>query len=252
MVKHFYIVLFVLISFCGSVWAQENYARLDARAERFVQFQEWNSANAMYMLMIDQRPNAPKNYSRAIVTSGLLSDDKAQVGLLEMTQKQGIPLDSIFAEVHKFAYEIGESQEYEQFLRLVKQRQPWMARNINMRLLRYYDFRNMGANIVEVGKELLAVTPDDVNFLLAVGRGYVLQGDFENSVKEYKRVLTVDSQNYDALIALGNYYYVEWKNAEGTRSQFTSTKNLAVKYLEQAYELRPTPFVASVLEELRH
>ena len=166
--------LLVLMLACGKLIANENYTRLEARADRFVKFQEWNSANAMYMMMIDHRPTTSKPYSRAIVTSGLLSDDKAQVGLLEMTQKKGIPLDSIFAEVHKFAYEIGESQEYEQFLYLVKQRQPWMARNINMRLLRYYDSRNDAANIVKVGKELLVATPEDVNFLLAVGRGYML------------------------------------------------------------------------------
>ena len=245
--RYFYLLIFVLVSCVGNVFAQDNYARLEARAARFVQFQEWNSANAMYMLMIDQLPNVPKTYSRAIVTSGLLSDDKTQVGLLEMTQKQGISLDSIFAEVNKFAYEIGESQEYEQFLKLVKQRQPWIGRNINMRLLRFYNFRNDAPNMVAVGKELLAATPQDVNYLLTVGRGYMLQGDYENAVKEYNKVLAVEPHNYDALLALGNYYYVEWKNAEGTRSQFASVRDLALKYLEQANTLRPTPFVSTVI-----
>lgn len=236
---------------CCSIIAQENYSRLKTRAERFVKFQEWGSANAMYMLMINKQPNEPKNYSRAIVTSGLLSDDKTQVRLLEMTQGKGIPLDSIFTEVYSFAYEIGQSQEYEEFLKLVKTCQPWVARNINIRLLNYYNFRNDAPHIVLMGKELLAATPDDLRFLLAVGRGYMIQGDYENAIVEYKKVLSLDEDNYDALLALGNYYYVMWKDAEGTRSQFTSTRDFAVNYFEQAYALNPTPFVASVLDELR-
>ena len=64
--RYFYLLIFVLVSCVGNVFAQDNYARLEARAARFVQFQEWNSANAMYMLMIDQRPNVPKTYSRVL------------------------------------------------------------------------------------------------------------------------------------------------------------------------------------------
>lgn len=249
MIKAFFVcILSLILNF--QAWAERDYTRVEARAERFVQFHEWNSANAMYMVLINSVPKEPKYYSRAIVTSGLISDDKTQVGLLEMTQRQGIPLDSIFAGVYKFAYQIGESQEYEHFLKLVKSRQPWMSRNINLRLLKYYDFRNDAINIVAVGKELLLATPNEVVYLLAVGRGYMLQGEYEEAVQVYKKVLELDENNYDALLALGNYYYVMWKEAEGSRSQFTETKNLTLKYLKKAYELSPTPFVKSVIEEL--
>lgn len=242
------ILISCLLSSVG-VWA--HYARLESRAERFVQFQEWGSANAMYMLMIDRCPAEPSPYSRAIVTSGLLSDSSTQAALLEMTQKQGIPLDSIFYEVNKFAYEIGESQEYEEFLLLVKEKQPWMSRNINMRLLNFYDFRNDATNMVKVAEELLVATPHEVKYLLAVARGQMMLSLYENAVDSYEKVLEIDAENIDALLALGNYYYVVWKDAEGTRSQFTSTRNKAIEYLQKAYTLQPTPFVAKILTELR-
>ena len=248
--KYFYIFLLVLVFSCGDLLAQDKYSRIEARAERFVQFQEWRSANAMYMLLINSAPNEPKYYSRAIVTSGLLDQEKSQVGLLEMTQKQGISLDSIFSEVYKFAYAIGESKEYEGFLKLVKNQQPWIARNINLRLLKYYSFRNDAANIVAIGNELLVATPNDIDFLLAVGRGYMALGDYENAVDAYKKVLILDEKNYDALLALGNYYYVMWKDAEGTRSQFTETKNIAQQYLKKVQDINPTPFVSSLIKEL--
>lgn len=237
---------------CNVAWSAADYDKLSARAERFVQFQEWNSAQAMYLLMINERPNEPKPYSRAIVMSGLLNDEPAQVDLLEKTQKRGIPLDSIFTEVYDFSFEVGESQEYESFLNLVKKRQPWMSRHINVRLLKYYDFRNDAENVVAIGKELLETTPDDINYLLAVARGLMLLGNYEAGELAYRRVLLLDEQNYDALLALGNYYYVIWKSSEGTRSQMSSSKVGAVKYLQKAYNINPTPFVSKVLTELEN
>lgn len=245
-------LLLSIVGIATAAMAQilSDYDKLEAKADRFVQLGEWNSAHAMYILMSEKRPEAIAPYSRAIVTSGKLANQQAQVDMLERTQQRGISLDSLFAEVHRFAFKIGESQEYEQFLRLVKQRQPWMARNINVRLLKYYDFRNDATNMVTTGNELLTATPDNTAYLMVVARGYMLQGDFENSVITYNRILTLDPDNYDSLIALGCYYATIWKASEGTRSQMSSIRDLAVKHLQKAYSLRPTPFVEETLKHL--
>ena len=42
----------IILFFYLNAWAERDYTRVEARAERFVQFHEWNSANAMYMLLI--------------------------------------------------------------------------------------------------------------------------------------------------------------------------------------------------------
>lgn len=246
------VVLVILVLVCGNkANAVMDYVKLSEKAERFVHFQEWNSANAMYMLMLDQRPMESQLYSKAIVTSGLIDDEKLQLDLLERTQKNGIPLDSIFSGVRNFSFEVGESQEYEQFLKLVKDSHSWLSRPINVRLLDYYNFRNDATNMVSIGKELLGATPNDVGYLGVLARGYMLMGDFENAVITYEQILSIDNNNYDALIAMGNYYYVMWKEAEGTRSQMTSTKVKAQEYLQKAYNLCPTPFVEAKLTELK-
>lgn len=246
-----FIVLLMLFLAGGTGAAvAADYDKLAAKAERFLQFQEWNSAHAMYILMINERQSEPKPYSRAIVMSGLMKDEQSQVNLLENTQKRGIPLDSIFSEVNSFSLEIGESQEYERFLRLVKCKQPWMARHINIRLLKYYDFRNDASNMVAVANELLAVTPNDVNYLLTAARGYLLLGDFDKGELAYRKILTIDSDNYDALLGLGNYYYVLWKTPNGNLSQVNDCKVNAIKYLRKAYDVNPTPFIAQTIKEL--
>lgn len=245
-------ILIMAVAVWMNATAVVGYDKLNEKAERFVQFQEWNSANAMYLLMLEQKHNSTAVFSRAIVTSGLIHNEKAQIELLEQTQKQGLPLDSVFTGVSRFAYEIGESQEYERFLQLVKNRQSWLTRPINIRLLDYYAFRNDANNMVATGNELLAGTPDDTGYLSTVARGYMLLGDFENSVATYKRILEIVPQDYDALIALANYYYMVWKESEGTRSQFVDSRDNAIAYFEQANALRPTPFVTRVLNDLKN
>ena len=230
--------------------AKTDYGRLEAKAERFVQLQEWNSANAMYILMAEARPSEARAYSRAIVASGMMKDSAAQVDMLERTQKYGIPMDSVFEGVKAFSYEAGVPKEYESFLKLVKKSQPWIARHINVRLLKYYDFRNDAANMVTVGSELLASFPDDLWCLSVVGRGYMIAGKYENAVAAYKKVLEADPENYDALVALGNYYYVMWKASEGTRSQMTSVKTDALNYLKKAYAIRNSEHLSQVISEL--
>lgn len=230
--------------------AKTDYGRLEAKAERFVQLQEWNSANAMYILMQEARPDDAVPYSKAIVSSGMLEDKKAQLDMLERTQKRGIPMDSVFDGVRKFSFEIGQARKYEEFLNLVKERQIWIARNINTRLLKYYDFRNDATNMVNIGSELLSATPDNIEYLLVVARGYMIKGDYENAVAKYKKVLELEADNYDALVALGNYYYVMWKASEGTRSQMSSMKTDALIYLNKANEIRPTDFVGKIISEL--
>lgn len=225
-------------------------AKLEMKAKSFVQVEEWNSANAMYILMMEQHGNDAKNYAGAIVTSGLVNDDEAQIDILERAQRRGLSMDSVFNDVYKFSFTIGQSQEYEKFLKLVKSRNEWLSRHINIRLLKYYDFRNDASNMVAVGNELLVATPDDVKYLKVVARGYMIKSDYEKAVATYKRILELIPDDYDTLVALGNYYYVMWKSAEGSRSQMTEIKTDALNYLCKAYDIRPTVFLTNVIEEL--
>lgn len=243
-------ILLLLFFACGKIQAQIDYNKLNEKAERFIQFQEWRNANAMYLLMLDNRNDDFGSYSRAIVTSGLIGDRQSQLDLLERTQKAGIPLDSIFSQVRVFSFDIGEYQEYERFLKLVKHTHSWLARPINMRLLKYYDFRNDAPNMVSIGQELLVATPNEVNYLGVVARGFVLMGDFENGADVYERILSIDDKNYEALIAMGNYFYVMWKAAEGTRSQLSDNKQKSLEYFHRADKVHSTPYVTSVINEL--
>ncbi len=239
------VFLLLLVAFAGSVaHAVSDYKLLGEKASRFVQFQEWRSALAMYELMLDQRPQEILPYARGIVVSGVLNDTTMQTDLMQRTQKYAIPLDSLFTHVRDYAFSVGQSQQYVDFLTLVKKRQPWIARNIDLQLLSFYTFRNDAPNMIKTGTYLLQSTPDNVEYLNAVAKGYLLEGKYSEAMERYRQIVTFDPENYDALLVLGNYY-------NGISAKDPSVKVDAIKYLEAAYNLRPTPFVANTIKKLK-
>ena len=78
----FVMLLVVMLPMSVVGQSSVDIAKLEIKAKSFVQVEEWNSANAMYILMMEQHGNDAKNYAGAIVTSGLVNDDEAQIDIL--------------------------------------------------------------------------------------------------------------------------------------------------------------------------
>ena len=83
------------------------YEAAKVRADRFFKYQEWQSALAMYEVMLELRPGDVASYYHAIFTSGMLRNQDEQMRFFERTQKQGIALDSIFSGVKGISFAMG-------------------------------------------------------------------------------------------------------------------------------------------------
>ena len=70
----------------------------------------------------------------------------------------------------------------------------------------------------------------------------MLMGDEKRGIETYMRVLDVDPWNLHALLSLGNLHAMK-------KDMYSAVK--AVEYLEKAYSIHPTPYVAATLERLR-
>lgn len=251
MTRRLSILAIVMLAFVVSVGAAEfNYDAVKAKAERYFSYQEWNSSLAMYELMIDSRPLDIPNYYKAIVASGMLGKDDIQITMLERTQKQGIALDSIFKGVKNVSFAIGEGNAYEDFLKLVRERQPWITRSINKYLLDYYTFRNDADNMIGVAEQLLATTPDNLEYTRILAKAYMMAGRTDDSVKCYKYIADNHPSDYDALLNLGIYYKQRLEESEP--ENVADLIALAETYLADAYRLHPTPYVAELLAALRN
>ncbi len=223
-----------------------DYPAIERKAARFYADREWASALAMYELMLSERPDVTATYGNAIVAAAVTSRPSTEVALLEQAMHHRVPLDSLFSSVETRSFALGRADVYEGFLLLVKERQPWMTRNINARLLDYYTFRREPDKMIEMARLMLDGLPDSIQFLSLLARGQMMRGDTADSLATYRHILQLDPDNYDALLQLGNYALLQY---DATPSD-TSARDSAITYLTRANTLHPTPYVASALTRL--
>lgn len=218
--------------------AAPDYDRTAIKADRFFEAGEWASAQALYGILLDKRPEADSIYVKAIVASSMMGDSVAASHLLTNAMNAGIGFERLMAGVREVSFEVGSAKTYEDFLLRSQRDCRWLTRAIDAELLRYYIFRDNGPKIVKYSQIMLAGMPESVEYQLSLASGYVLAGDYDKAVGTWRRIIEQSPDSYDALIAIGNYMDLSGNTIS------------AAEYLSRAQELRPTPFVASRLAAL--
>ena len=231
--------------------AARRYAAASVRAQRFFKYQEWQSALAMYEVMLDIRPDDVPSYYHAIFSAGRLGNSELQMNFFERTQQQGIALDSIFSGVKSISFAMGEGIEYEKLLLLVRERQPWLTRGINVYLLSYYDFRHDARGVISIAEQMLSDTPESLQLTGILARAYMMDSRYDDALRCYRHIVEHNPADYDALLNLGIYYYTALRSATDAtlRADYTA---LAQAYLADAWRISPTPHVAQILRNLSY
>lgn len=217
---------------------RRSYEATEAKAQRFFKYGEWANAAAMYELMLEERPRVCDTYAHAIVVAGERAMPSYEIALAEKAQSNLVPVDSLLQGVQRVSFSLGHAQQYENFLVLLKEQQPWLGRSIDKQLLRYYLLRRNGPGIVKYSKIMLSGAPDNAEFMLSLAQGQLLLGDFDSAVATYRDILDIHPDNYTALLYLGNYYL-----EQGDREQ-------SLQYLQRAQMVKATPYVATTIATL--
>jgi tetratricopeptide (TPR) repeat protein len=237
---HRQLIGLAMMCVCLCSFAQSDYERTATKAARFFNNKEWLNANAMYWLMLDERPLEVETYSHAIVSNIMAGDTTSMATLLEQSMTNNVPFDSLLYSVQRVSLQLGSSNLYEQVLLTSRQHFSWLSRGINAYLLKYYDFRNNGPEIIRYAKIMLAGMPDDVQFQRQLARGYMLNDQAIYAVETWFNILEKNPEEYDTLIDLGNYY------------ETIQDYNRAQTYLQRAYAIHPTPYLKTLLEAHAH
>lgn len=221
-----------------SVASQTPYSRLQLKADRFFDQKEWAQAAATYYQMLELKPDVAATYGKAIVANAVKGDTIAEMELMVKALNAKVPFDSVLSRVRATSFSLGKSNLYGDFLLRVKDAYPWMRRPIDNYLLRYYIYRHDGAKMMEYSRMMLQGDPANTGFLLSLAQGAMLCGDYPQAIRAYESILAVAPDDYDSLLSLGNYYYME------------GHKEKALTYLKRANAIHPTPHVTSLIASL--
>lgn len=241
--RRFLAILAVAVTLSALKASGTDYTNLDGRAWRAYTHGEWASAAALLDLMLEQRPEVASTYGRAITANAMRSDSLEQVRLLEKALANHIPFDSVFAQVEQWSFHLGNFHIYENFLSLARDSYPWMKRTVDAKLLAFYRFRSNGDKMIEFADAMLDGAPDNVGFLHSLAEGYMLTGRFDRGLDTFRRILEHAPDDYEALLAMGNWLHLHPADARAGESART--------YLEHAQKINATPFVERILRSTR-
>lgn len=236
------VLVALLVGFVAEMRSAD-YEVLRTRAERFFDQHEWASASAMYDLMIEQQPTIVDTYCHAIVSAGMQTDTLSQIRLMRRSINARIAFDSIFNGVKHLSFQVKKETLYEQFLNVIKRAEPWLTRSVDRYLLDYYVFRNDAPKMIDYSKRMLSGLPNDVGFLSILAQGYMLDGQYVESIDTNKRILEISPNNYDALLRLGLYY-------DSISTESDAARKEALKYLLRARKIKATPFIDATIARL--
>lgn len=218
--------------------AQTDYERLEGKAARFFDNQEWASANAMYLLMLEQQPHRADTYGKAVVAEIMAGDTVQALDMVPRSMSFEVPVDSLLAEVKRVSFSIGHGNLYEHYLMGIRKTYPWFGRVADNYLMQYYAFRQNGPELIRYANTMLQGLPDNLNFMRMLAYGLLLDGDTEGAVNTWLKVAELYPDNYDTVLDLANCYEAQGKRAE------------ALAWMRRAYEMHPTPYVGAMVDTL--
>lgn len=241
--KRFTLLIFLLAAIAGAVTARDGndraaYERLALRAQRFYDQHDWNSATAMYIMMLDRRPQVTDTYCHAITVAGMKEDTREQLRLLTQALQSRVPIDSLFNGIQTTSFGLGNSTLYEKFLLSAREANSWMARNIDSYLMRYYTFRRDGGKMIRLAQTMLKGEPDSEQYNYILAQGYLVAGRTAEAMEVYRGILDRNPRALEALLYLGNQAAIEGDKAR------------ARELLSRAYAIKGTPHVAATIERM--
>lgn len=218
--------------------SSDSYQRLESKAKMFFDNKEWASANAMYLLMMDQKPTQTPTYAKSVVVNIMMGDTVQAVNLLPRALDNEISIDSLLHEVRNVSFSLGKGNLYENYLLQIRKNYPWFSRVADNYLMKYYSFRQNGPELIRYAAMMLKGLPDNIVFMRMLAKGYMLTGNTAEALSEWLRIVEIHPDNYETILDLANFY-----DSQGYEHD-------ALKWMKKAYELRPSPYIGARLNAL--
>ena len=215
------------------------YDSLQARAYRFYAHREWHSVIAMCWLMLDEKPDRAETYAQALTAATVAGDTLAQGQLTTAASRRGLAPEPVFSLVRSRCVALGDAALYVDYLNRVKVQEPWLARAVDGALARYYAGRRDGQATLLYSDKMLQGLPDSREYLTLMARGYLDEGNIAAAMKVWSHILTLFPDDTEALLWLGN------------GALAAGDKESALAYLAKANSLKPTPWLARKIRELK-
>ena len=212
MIKRFCLGLFVIFSF--SVFSANASNKIKTKAEEHFAKKEWKEASEIYNIIINSEKRDISLYAPSIISAGKSNNYNRVMEYITLSEKCGIPLDSIFKSTLTLSLKTRSTDVYENMLLTIKEKQPWLKNLINGYLLEFYNSRKNTTKTIEIANIIIAGNPKNVTDIMTIkAKAFNDIGNIDSAINVMEDILGLDANNIDARIYLGNYYFVSAKKS---------------------------------------
>ena len=222
-----------------AVSAENEYDQIESKARRFFDNREWASANAMYLLMLEEKPDIAGTYAHAVVAEMMLGDSLQALEMIPRSMENKVPFDSLLTKVRDVSFSIGKGNLYEDYLLKIKAKYDWLSRVADNYLMHYYAFRQNGPQLIAYAEMMLAGLPDNLTFLRMLAYGELIDGNTDGAIGTWKKIIELYPDDYDTILDLANCY------------EALGVNNEAQVWWKKAAAIKETPYIKSKLEPVR-
>lgn len=256
----------------GSVISQHN-SNLHRKADLHFKNGEWEEAMTDYNTLLTEDSRNLELYTEAIISSLSVNDYMASSRYVNLSDSNHITLDSLLINMDIVTRTLRMTPIYEKFMNRLIVEKPELKVKIDNYLLKHYLFRKENLKTIVVANELLEISPDDIDLLKIKANALFKSGHESEALKCFEQVITLQPQDKDAYIFIGNYYYIKGhvlmyninKDYNGittpNRMQYAAYKRKqkealdnqfakAAEYLEVAEKIRSTPMLKKILYDI--
>ena len=212
MTKNFFIGLIAFFSL--SVFNINANDKIRNKANEHFERKEWKEASEIYNVLINSEKGNISLYAPSIISAGKCDNYNRVMDYITFSEKCGIPLDSVFKRTLTLSLKTRSTEVYENMLLTIKTKQPWLKNFINGYLLDFYNNRKNRQKTIDIANTILETKPKNTTEILLIkAKALNDMGDINSAIIVMEEILDIDSNNIDARLFLGNYYFSSAKQS---------------------------------------
>ena len=265
-------ILSLFIFFSLSIFNANADNKIRTKADEHFAKGEWKEASEIYNILINSEKNNTSLYAPSIISAGKCNNFNRVMEYITISEKCGIPLDSIFRNTLSLSLKIRSTDVYETTLLTIKERQPWLKNFINGYLLEFYNIRKNTLKTIDIANSIIESNPKNVTEIMAIKAKALNDiGDINSAIDVMEGILKIDENNIDARLFLGNYFFISAKqsikngnftvkipskkgkgkdNIKYINTDIYSALKRAMLYLNVEYLTNKRPYVQNIVKEI--
>ena len=270
MTKNFFIGLIAFFSL--SVFNINANDKIHNKANEHFERKEWKEASEIYNVLINSEKGNISLYAPSIISAGKCDNYNRVMDYITFSEKCGIPLDSVFKRTLTLSLKTRSTEVYENMLLTIKEKQPWLKNFINGYLLDFYNNRKNRQKTIDIANTILETKPKNTTEILLIkAKALNDMGDINSAIIVMEEILDIDSNNIDARLFLGNYYFssakqsikdgnftvkIPYKKSKGkggakyVNTDIYSAFKRAKTYLDVEFISDKRPYVKNIIREI--